>query len=230
MRIFMAVSLPQIKKKLMKIRANGSKLYLRYDVCWEDYVMMTTSVGAMVNMGLDPRQMGQPMQLKANEKTAVEQLEAEEQLQAGKTSSPEISIVKSPADLRMYQINQAADAGMLRPVWLEILEMADMDPDMPRMRDLISRAAESKDGDSRQAAEEAERVVKSEQAADGAEQSAKSEKAADGAERAIKFELSSSDKAERTVKSERASTEGAERAVKSENAADGARRTVNSSE
>ena len=156
--------------------------------------MMTTSVN-YVNIGLDPRQMAQPMQPNANERTAAEELKAEEKRQAESTT-PEISIGKSP--VQMFHIRQAADAGILRPVWLEMAEIQDMNSDMPRMRDLINRNVESKDARfERAVAEGSERAV-----AEGSERVV-----AEGSERAV------AEGSERVVAegSERAVAEGSER-------------------
>ena len=100
--------------------------------------MMTTSVNYI---GLDPRQMAQSMQLNVNERTAAEEAKAEEQRQTEGATTPEISIGRSPAE--MFHIRQAASAGILRPVWLEMTELQNMDANMPRMRDLISRGLSS---------------------------------------------------------------------------------------
>jgi len=181
--------------------------------------MMTTMVSS-ATAGLDPRQM---MQLKANEKTAAEELKAEEQLQVEKVSSQNINVMRSSADLRMIHIQKAAEVGILRPIWLEMLEM---DPDMPRTSDIIRKAGEIKNEEVRHEAEAEERAVKYEQAPDGAERAVKSEQVADGAERAVKTEQSTkpegvSNGAERAVKTkqsvkpEGAST-GAEQSTKTE--------------
>jgi len=192
--------------------------------------MMTTLVSSM-NIGLDLRQMMQPMQLKANEKTTAEELKADEQLQAETVSTQKINVMKSSTDLRMLHIHQAAEAGLLRPVWLEMLEM---DPDMPRTSEMIRKAGDNTNSEVKRMADEAkERAIQFEQATDGAERVAKSEQAADGAERTAKSERTA-DGAERAAKSEHAvserSTDGAERTTKSERASDGARSDVNSYE
>ena len=181
--------------------------------------MMTTLVSS-INAGLDPRQM-QPMQLKADEKTAAEELKAEEQQQAETISAPNTKIANSTMDIRMLQIHQAADAGILRPVWLEMLEM---DHNMPRMSDIIRKAGESKDGNAERVAEEVERAEKAAHA-EKAERAENSRRTADGAERAVKAE-SAANEARAAMKSERA-TDGAERTtVRSERASDGAERTA----
>jgi hypothetical protein len=166
-----------------------------------DYVMMTTLVSS-INVGMDPRQLTQPMQLKANERTAAEELKAEEQQQTESVSTPKIKVVKSSMDLRMLQIHQAADAGILRPVWLEMLEM---DQNMPRTSDMIRRAVESKkDGNAERAAEETERAEKAELAADGAERTENYKRPAEGSGRDMKSERSA-EGSERTDKAERTS-------------------------
>ena len=192
-------------------------------ICWEEYVMMTTLVSSL-SAGMDPRQMTQPMQLKAHEKTAAEELKAEEQQQTETISTPNVNVVKSLADIRMMQIHQAADAGILRPMWLE---MMDMDPDMPRMSDIINRPRVNKNDNAERAADEAERVDNYERSAEEAERAGKPERAADGAEHTGKPERAA-EGSERAAKSERA-TDGAERSVKSERAADGAKQAVASS-
>ena len=158
-----------------------------------DYVM-TTSVSS-INSGIDPRQMAQHMHLK-NEKTAAQELKAEEQQRAENAS-----IGKPQSDdLRKIHVNQAADAGILRPIWLEII---NMDPDMPRISDIISGTTGKKN-------------VKSEHVADGAKRAVKSERDTDGAERVFNSERAAADGDERAVKSGHAATDGAERAVKPE--------------
>ena len=170
--------------------------------------MMTTSMSS-INLGLDPRQMMQPTQLKANEKTAAEELKAEEQQQKTETiSSQNINIMKSAADIRMIHIQQAADAGILRPVWLEMLEM---DPDMPRTIDLIHRVTEKKDRDAKPVVDESKRSDGTERALDG------TKRAADSAGRAILPEQTT-DGTEINVKPVQ-TTDGAEYTVKSESAA-----------
>jgi len=189
-----------------------------------------------MNAGLDLRQMMQSMQLKANEKSAAEELKAEEQLQAETVSTQKINIAKASTDLRMRHIHQAAEAGLLRPVWLEMLEM---DPDMPRTSDMIRRAKDNKNQGAERAEEAKERVAKSEQVADDAERVVKSEQGADGAERAAKPEQSAKPvhttdgadavKTEQAAKPERTSN-SAERSAKTEHASNGSRSDVNSSE
>jgi len=173
---------------------------------------MMTSMDS-VNLGLDPHQITQSAHFKANEKTAAEQMKAEEQQQAENISDQTINTIKSSSDIRMMQIRQAADAGILRPVWLEMLEM---DPDMPRMSDMIRRSVEKREVDTG-LSDAAERALKSvgadetneANAADGkAEYAVKSggKHATDGAERAVKPEITMA-VAENTVKSESASSE-----------------------
>ena len=185
--------------------------------------MVTTSMGS-INSVLIPRQVTQPIQPKANEKTAAEELKAEEQHQVENVSASKISTVKSAMDLRMYSIHQAADAGLLRPIWLETM---DMDPDMPRMRDLITRVVEKPEEKSERVADEAERVDKFKHVAVETGHAEKSENAAVKTGHAVKSE-SVAVETERAVKSEGA-TDGAKRAVKSEGAKDGARQVVTSS-
>ena len=180
--------------------------------------MMTTSMSS-INIGLDPRQMMQPTQLKAHEKTAAEELKAEEQQQIETISSQKINTMKSAADIRMIHIQQAADAGILRPVWLEMMEM---DPDMPRTIDLIRRSGEKKEGAAKPVADESERFDRTEHALDG------TERVAVGSERAVKSEQTT-DGTEFNVKSDR-TTDGAEYTVKSESAADEPRSAENLSE
>jgi len=182
---------------------------------------MMTSMGS-VNLGLDPHQVAQAAQFKANEKTAEDDLKTEEQPQTESVSSQTVNVMKSASDIRMMQIRQAADAGILRPVWLEMLEM---DPDMPRMSDMIRRSVEKGEVDAglSDAAEralksvgadeanavgdKAEYAVKSgERASDGAERAVKSVHASDGAERAVKPEMPTAE-TEHTVKSESVSSE-----------------------
>ena len=184
--------------------------------------MMTTSVNSVIS-GLDPRQMMRSAQPNANEKTAAEELKAEEQRQAENISTPKITIGKSPMDVRMYQIHQAADAGILRPVWVENLEMA---ADMPRMRDLLERAVKNKEA--KRIEEEARRAEKSGNAPEEAKQAEKTERVAEGTERAVKSERAA-EEARRAEKSERAA-EGTEHIVKSEHAANASGRAENSSE
>ena len=103
---------------------------------------MTTSMSS-VSMGLISHQITQTAHPKANEKTAAAEIKAEEQQQAENVSMPRVHIGRSPMDLRLFSIHQAADAGLLRPVWLETLDMVDLD--LPRMRDLMERAVEFKE-------------------------------------------------------------------------------------
>jgi hypothetical protein len=175
--------------------------------------MMTTSVNS-ISAGMDPRQMTQPMQLKANEKTADEELKAEEQQQADTISTQKTNVLPSSTDLRMRQIKQAAEAGILRPVWLE---MQEMDQGMPRTSEIIRRAGEKR-------SEADERTDKPERAPDGDERTVKAERAPNSDERTIKAERAP-DSDERTVKSERAIESGraaneAKPAGKPERAAD----------
>ena len=169
--------------------------------------MMTTLVNS-VSGGMDPRQITQSAQPKANEKTAAEELKTEEQQQVENISTPKVTIGKSPMDVRMYQIHQAADAGILRPVWLEMLE----DADMPRMRDLIDRTVKNREAE--RVADEARQPDKSGRAADGAGQPGKSERATDGAGQPAKSERVAED-AGYAAKSEPAV--GSESAVNSSN-------------
>ena len=165
--------------------------------------MMTTSMSS-INLVSDPRQMMQPMQLKAHEKTAVEELKAEDQQQKTETiSSQEINVMKSAADIRMLHIQQAADAGILRPVWLEMMEM---DPDMPRTVDLIRRSGEKKDGDAKPVADESKQTDNTERALDGTERAVLPEQNTDGTEINVKS-VQTTDGAEYTVKSESAAGE-----------------------
>jgi len=172
--------------------------------------MMTTSMSS-INLGMDPRQMMQPTQLKANEKSAAEELKAEEQQQKTETiSSQKINVMKSAADIRMLHIQQAADAGILRPVWLEMLEM---DPDMPRTVDLIRRSGEKKDVDAKPVADESKKSDNTERALDGTERVAIETKRAvlpeqttDGTEINVK-PVQTTDGADYTVKYESAAGE-----------------------
>lgn len=141
--------------------------------------MMMTSVSS-TNVVFDPRQT---MQIKANEKSPAEELNAEEQQQVETASTPKISTIKSPADVRMLQIHQAAEFGILRPIWQELLEM---DPDMPRTSDIIRHALEKKDDDFERTADETESSFKSEQTADEAERAFKSNRVADETEHSFK--------------------------------------------
>ena len=93
-----------------------------------------------ISMGLISHQITQTAHPKANERTAAEEIKAEEQQQAENASMPRVHIGSSPMDIRLFSIHQAADAGLLRPVWLEALDMVDLD--LPRMRDLMERAIE----------------------------------------------------------------------------------------
>ena len=163
----------------------------------EDYVMVTSSsVVNAVSGALDPRQMTQSAQPKANEKTAAEELKDEEQQQAENISKPRIAVANSSMDIRMHQIHQAAQAGILRPVWLE---MMDMDANMPRMRDLIGRTGKNDEAanatdkarhedNAERAADEARQAMKTERAAGEARQVANAERVAEGTERAVKYE------------------------------------------
>ena len=179
-----------------------------------------------INLGLDPRQMMQPTQLRANEKTAAEELKAEEQQQNTETiSSQKINIMKSAADIRMLHIQQAADAGILRPVWLEMMEM---DPDMPRTIDLIRRSGEKKDGDAKPVADESKRHDKTERALDGTERVTIETERSDKTERAILAEQTT-DGTDINVKSEQ-TTDGAEYTFKSESAEGDSRSAENLSE
>jgi hypothetical protein len=95
------------------------------------------------------------MQLRASEKTAVEELKAEEQQKADSVSISTISIGTSSMDVRMFHIHQAADAGLLRPVWMEAMDVMN-DRDMPRMRDMINRIGENKSRETEHDADRAE--------------------------------------------------------------------------
>ena len=197
--------------------------------------MMTTMVSSV---GLDSRQMMPSMQFKANETTAAEELKAEEQQQADTVSTQKIGIIRSSADIRILQINQAAEAGLLRPMWVE---MHEMDPDLPRTSDIIRRAGENKKDDkTERIAEDAkERFAKSEQAAAEAEERfAKSKQAAsaDGSEErfAKSRQAADADGAARTLKSERtaklAAAYEAEQAAKSKQDASSSGSAVDLSE
>ena len=172
--------------------------------------MMTTLVSA-INAGMDPRQATQQMHSKVDENTAVEELKAEEQQQADAVSAP-IKIMNSSADIKMLQIHQAAEAGILRPVWLEMLEM---DPNMPRTIDMIRRTGKSKDGEAERAAEESERAARAERAEESAERVFKSERVAENAERTVKT-TGTSEGTERAVKSEGAPQEAGQAATSSQ--------------
>jgi len=135
--------------------------------------MMTTLIGS-VNNEVELRQLSQQaMQLKANEKSAAEELKAEEQQQLDSISIPGVSSGVQQMGIRMYNIQKAADAGLLRPVWLERTEM---DPNMPRLSDMISRPWKKPDDIPEQTANRTEGTDKSERAAAyGAEGAVKSE-------------------------------------------------------
>jgi len=147
--------------------------------------MMTTLVDS-INIGLNMPQMTQSMQPKVNEKTAAEELKAEEQQQAESVSTQKISTGKSAMD--MFNIKNAAEVGLLRPVWLEAMEIMEMDQDMPIMRDLIKQSLEKKNSSYETVADEAGRADKSEQVyetvADEAGRADKSEQTSDGTKQA----------------------------------------------
>ena len=146
----------------------------------EVYIMTATSFDSISGgIGFDPRQISQTMQPKANGKTAED--EKIEVLQVESASTRQISIEKPPMDVRLYQIHQAAEAGILRPLWLEAI---NNHPDMPRMNDLINRNTKNTDGKSEYSADDAERTDISTQAADDAERAARSARMADDAARA----------------------------------------------
>ena len=105
--------------------------------------MMTSLISSM-NVGLDQRQMVRRMQFKAGDNTAAEQLQAEDVCEA-RVSTTNISVGKSPMNLKLFYIRQAADGGILRPVLLEMMDMLSMDPDMPRTRDLVRQAEKIED-------------------------------------------------------------------------------------
>ena len=151
--------------------------------------MTTTSMNSVSNAGLDFYQMAQSMQLKADEKSTAQELKAEER-QTENISTPEISMGKY-SETRMFHIRQAAEVGILRPIWLEAVEILNMNPDMPRMSDIIHRVAEKKDVKSEHNSDAAKNADSSERAADGSESTDKSERAADG--------FGSTDKSERVA-------------------------------
>ncbi|MDR0310529.1 MAG: hypothetical protein LBJ21_02970 [Acidobacteriota bacterium] len=168
--------------------------------------MMTTSMNS-VNMVLIPRQITQPAQTRASEKTVEEALK-EEQPQTENIPVPKISTGKSPVDIRMFGIQKAADAGLLRPVWLEMMEM--LDGDMPRTRDLVERAVKNGGDETELVADEAKRVDESGRVA------------TDEAKRAVESEGAANVAAARTDKSARAATvDEAKQVVKTEDAVDG---------
>jgi hypothetical protein len=178
-------------------------------MCLEDYAMMTTTTTLVnsVSAGLDPRHA---TQVKAVEKPAAEEMKAEEQ-ESKNTSTSRIAVGKSQMSLKMYQIHEAAKAGILRPMWLEML---NMDPDMPRMRDLLKRAVKNKEAAraAERAAEEARQSAKPERAVSEARQSAKPERAASEARQSARAERAASEarqsesaKAERTTSEARQS-------------------------
>ena len=151
--------------------------------------MMTALVNS-IDVGLNMYQMTQSMQPKVNEKTAAEELKAEEQQQAESVSTQKISTGKSA--LAMFHIKNAAEVGLLRPVWLEAMEIMNMDRDMPIMRDLLKRSLEKKNSNYETVADEAERADEYEQAAGGTKQAdVKAEQSVDGIKQAdVKFEQS----------------------------------------
>lgn len=166
--------------------------------------MMTTSMNS-VNMVLVPHQAVQSVQPRANEKPAEELKEERQEVESGSTQK--ISIGKSPMDLRMFGIHKAAEAGLLRPVWLEMMEM--MNTDMPRTRDLITRAEKYDAAESDLIAYAAERTDTPGLATTG------------GDKRAVESEGAKYEIATRTDNSGRIAADGAKQAGKSESVSDG---------
>ena len=177
--------------------------------------MMTTVES--INLGLDPHQMGQPTQAKVDEKPPA--AEPVEQDRVDIVSTPSIG----RSALSKMQIEQAADIGLLRPVWMEVSEM---DHEMPRMVDIINKTWQiRKDHETQRTTDETQRAAAksdkpSSPAANGASESAaKAGIAANGAsEHAVKFEPAVGGGAEHAAKAEPAS-DGAEYSGKSEFAA-----------
>lgn len=124
--------------------------------------MITTLVNP-ISAGMNPRQTGQAMQFRANERTADE-IKTEDLQQVDSVSISTISTGNSSMDVRMFHIHQAADVGILRPVWMDAVDVTK-NRDMPRMRDLINRVGENMDGNAEQTAADAERTAVTERAA-----------------------------------------------------------------
>jgi len=134
------------------------------------------------------------------------ELKAKEQ-QGDVVSISNIFIGNSP--LRMHQIHQAVDVGILRPVWLEVPD--ELTPDMPRSSDLSKRiiekkaeqlADEAKRADKAKSAEKAERAAESVKSAVKAEQSA----ATESVKARVAYDAKSAEKAE-SAKSAEAQSE-----------------------
>lgn len=98
-------------------------------------MMMTTSTASM-NVALESRQTAHQVQFKADRKLT------EEQFQSEKFSATQMVRSKIPAeqacmDMRKFHMKQATDAGLLRPI---LIEIAELQSDMPKTRDLIKQA------------------------------------------------------------------------------------------
>ena len=106
--------------------------------------MMTTSPASM-NVALESRQTAHQVQFKADRKLT------EEQFQSEKFSATQMVRSKIPAeqttcmDLRKFRMQQAADAGLLRPI---LIEIAEMQSDIPKTHDFIKQAEKIENGDS----------------------------------------------------------------------------------
>jgi len=88
-----------------------------------------------MNVALESRQTAHQVQFKADRKLT------EEQFQSEKFSATQMVRSKIPAaqtcmDLRKFHMKQAADAGLLQPLLMEIM---DLQSDTPRMRDFVKQ-------------------------------------------------------------------------------------------
>ena len=101
----------------------------------EDSIMMMTTSPASMNVALESRQTAHQVQFKADRKLT------EEQFQSEKFSATQMVRSKIPAeqtrmDLRKFHMKQAADAGLLRPI---LIELAELQSDVPKTNDFIKQ-------------------------------------------------------------------------------------------
>ena len=115
---------------------------------------MVTSMSS-VGMGIIPHQAVYHIQSKTVEKATTEEHKIAEQ-QSESASTETVPTGKATMSVKMFHIYQAAEAGILRPALLEMMDQMN-NPDMPRMRDLLDRAVGNGGGSSELVASEAER-------------------------------------------------------------------------